>query len=318
MPRLLLLLSLLAGCGPLAEHPPPASPRPAAEGDRVPYAGQGSPVPAPQPVGCVSDVNAGSKTLACGAISADLHVPAGCITNACGLITDVHGLTMNGKMQERNTELAALGAQHGYIVLQPNAPGAPPFSMWQPAHDPLVYQLMLQVMAAFSVDSKRVHFTGFSQGGQMTWRFIKSYSGLLASAAPAGFCLAKSHEPTSPIPVLHMQGKKDTMVNLVCGKPAQSTVAALTKLWNLGAPLPVAQGAGYERVRYSGPKGELLEVLTHDYTAKAALLAGHCYPGSKDLDGGEPGQLFGFGCTGAPPIHWGQLVVAFFQAHPRP
>ena len=314
----LLFSMLLVACGPQDAAAPNAPAHEDPPGDRAGYAAQGSAIPPPQPVGCVSDVSAGKRTLACGTITADLHVPAACITTACGLIVDVHGLTMNGAMQEKNTELAALAGPEGYLVLQPNAPGSPPFSMWQPAHDVLVYQIMLQVMAAFSVDSKRVHFTGFSQGGQMSWRFIKSYASLLASAAPAGFCLGKAHEPSVAIPVLHMQGNHDTMVNMLCGKPAQSTVAALTKLWGLGAPTTIAQGAGYQQLRYTGPTGEVLEVLTHDYAAKASLLAGHCYPGSKDVDGGSPGQLFGFGCTGAPPIHWGKLVLAFFKAHPRP
>jgi hypothetical protein len=37
---------------------------------------------------------------------------------------------MTGKMEEANTGLAALGLKHGYLVVQPNAPGNPPLSSW--------------------------------------------------------------------------------------------------------------------------------------------------------------------------------------------
>jgi hypothetical protein len=37
-----------------------------------------------------------------------------------------------------------------------------------------------------------------------------------------------------------------------------------------------------------------------------------------DLDGGLPGQLFGFGCQGDSAFHWGRAAIEFFLAHPKP
>jgi hypothetical protein len=47
------------------------------------------------------------------------------------------------------------------------------------------------------------------------------------------------------------------------------------------------------------------------------VLRGHCYPGSKDLNATEPGQLFGFACTEPGTLVWGDVVMQFFRDHPR-
>jgi len=39
--------------------------------------------------------------------------------------------------------------------------------------------------------------------------------------------------------------------------------------------------------------------------------------GSNDLDGGAPGQLFGFACQPPNSFVWGDEVMKFFLAHPR-
>jgi hypothetical protein len=40
-------------------------------------------------------------------------------------------------------------------------------------------------------------------------------------------------------------------------------------------------------------------------------------PGSLDASG-EPGQLFSYACEGPNAFAWGDSVMSFFLAHPRP
>ena len=80
----------------------------------------------------------------------------------------------------------------------------------------------------------------------------------------------------------------------------------------------VSQDGQHKRTRHTNSQGETFELVSHDYAASAILLGGHCYPGSGDQNGGEPGQLFGFGCVGPNAFTWGEVAMQFFIAHPRP
>ena len=68
--------------------------------------------------------------------------------------------------------------------------------------------------------------------------------------------------------------------------------------------------------RYTSAKGTVFEFVQHDYTG-AALIQGHCFPGSKDPSG-QPGQVFSFKCNQTSAFVWGQAVMQFFLAHPMP
>lgn len=317
-PVLTMLSMLMAGCGPEVHELESSSDG----GPMVPvWSTQGGPgsVPPPAPVGCVDDVTAGQRQVKCDGLTHALTVPSQCVDGSrrCGLVVDVHGMTMDSEMQDRNTGMAALGQKHGYIVIQPDAPGTPPFSSWAPANDAKVHRLMLDVMQTFHVDDKRVHVTGFSQGGRMTWRFIDRYPELLASAAPAGHCFLDGM-PATPLPLIHIIGSKDWLINSMCGKPGKLIDDELAPAWKLAGQTTVEEGADHRHLRYAGNDGVVVDLVIHDYAAKSLILGGHCFPGSGDLDGGLPGQLFGFGCTGDPPIRWGEMAMQFFIDHPKP
>src|SRR6185436_2109107 len=79
------------------------------------------PVPPPVPVGCVTDVTPGVHEFPCDDTTDVVSVLEACVTTACGVIIDVHGGSMSADMEDKNTGMRALGAQHGYIVIQPNA-----------------------------------------------------------------------------------------------------------------------------------------------------------------------------------------------------
>jgi polyhydroxybutyrate depolymerase len=64
----------------------------------------------------------------------------------------------------------------------------------------------------FSVDPKRIHATGISNGGQMCYRLATELSDRIASIAPvAGQAAAEEFgaKPARPVPVMHFHGLHD-------------------------------------------------------------------------------------------------------------
>lgn len=284
--------------------------------------GTGGAFPAPVADDCIKDVTAKpDHVFDCSGLKWNVSVPPACLTKACGLIFDVHGFSMSGKMEDANTNLVALGAQNGFIVVNPNADPAPPLSGWVAADDdPKVFDFMQRTIKAFHVDAKRVHFTGFSQGGDMTWRFICDHSDVIASAAPAAFgqsaqenCFSKGKAPAREVPLLYMHGTKDALVAFATATASRD---AVIQVLGMTKGTPVSSDAMHLWDRYTNAKGTVFEMLQHDYTG-AALIQGHCYPGSTD-PGGQPGQVFSFKCNQSSPFKWGEAVMKFFLDHPMP
>ena len=268
---------------------------------------------------CITDKTAGTHSYTCASVKYDVVIPAACAAGGCGLILDVHGATMSAKMEDNNTAMRALGDKYGYVVIQPTAPGSPPTTSWTPgADDDKVYAVLVEAIAVLGIDKKRVHMTGFSQGGMMTSRFLCKHADLFGSVAPAagtGCTFTGSDTPSVEVPVLYLHGTADILVAYSAGtKQRDAAIAA----WKMTGPVTVASDAKYSHQRWTSPKGTVFEFFSHDYKASSIAIQGHCYPGSKDEKGGEPGQLFGFACTPPNAFVWGEAAMAFFIAHPRP
>jgi poly(3-hydroxybutyrate) depolymerase len=319
----------------------------------------GPPIAAPTPTGCVTDVTPGVHDFTCDATIDTVSVPEQCTKTACGVIVDVHGGMMSSQMEDKNTNLRALGMQHGYIVIQPNAlqnstlldqrlfvADAP----MAPADDTRVMDILTQVMQVFHADQKRIHMTGFSEGGFMSWRWLCAHSDLLASVAPGaaawqcgvlanagltppevGCELTGTSVPAHNLPILYMQGMMDGLIDPKCADDwVRSNVF---KALHLGAGTvlggdPSFTSAKYVRTRYEDPDGVPFEYIQHQYSTDSAFLGvgivGHCYPGSTDLTVTPtaqtvipPDQLMAFGCKDQCDFNWGEEVIKFFMAHPK-
>ncbi|HVU01044.1 MAG TPA: hypothetical protein VHE30_04800 [Polyangiaceae bacterium] len=289
---------------------------------------QGPPVRPPTKIRCITDVETEEQPqVPCDGISFDLTIPPRCLTTECGMIFDVHGGTMSGAMEEKNTRLSELGKKYGYIVVHPNAFAG----LWSyGVDDPKVLQFMLDMRDAFHVDPKRIHMTGLSQGGYMTWRFVCQHGDLLASAAPAaaagaanisievGCTFTGQDVPSGEMDVLYMHGEFDGLVNY----PNAVTLRdAVTAFWKTDAGTKIAGDGTYERTRFTEPGGHVFEFLKHEYQSPSAIatvaIKGHCFPGSPDQSVTLPGQLMSFGCTPPNSFDWGEEVMKFFVAHPK-
>lgn len=336
MTRLVACLVLALGCG--SGTAPDAEPIDARAGDAPaidsPRGDASTPVADP----CFPNPGAGHRVYACNGITFDVEVPAACTEGGCGIILDVHGLTMSGPMEEANSGLRARGGAAGFVVIQPSANPSPPQASWSEADEPKIYDVLTRAIAVYAIDPARVHMTGFSQGGFMTWRFLCAHADLFASVAPAAAasscpvignpsgqaaCTFTGTElPSRKLPILYMHGRADH--NYIPFSCAQPQVDAIVSAWHLTAEGVVDSSPTFTRSRWSDGAGTVLEFLAHDYSSRAqvplvsaSVLQGHCFPGSTD-PGNQPGQLFSFRCEQPAGFVWGAEIVAFFLAHPRP
>ena len=231
---------------------------------------------------CISAVTAGTTVIKCEGFAYDVTVPDACTSGGCGIVLDVHGLSMSGKMEDNNTAMRALGVKHGYVIVQPNANPAPPSSSWTPGtDDDKVFAFLKQAITAFGIDAKRVHMTGFSQGGMMTSRMLCKHADVWASVAPAagtGCTFAGVDTPSREVHTLYMHGTSDALVAFSVGK---SQVDAAVAKWKMTAQPDVESDGKHAWHRWKSPAGTVLEFVQHDYSAASFVLKGHCYPGQQ-------------------------------------
>jgi len=332
---------VVAACAACGSSPHGASNDAAAGSNAVGDAAPGSdarPADAAMPISdaCLPSPHVGHEVYACNGFNFDVEVPAGCLAGGCGLIIDVPGRTMDAAMQDANTGMRARGDAAGFIVIQPNANPAPPQSTFDPtpADDAKLYDFFTRAIAVYAVDPHRIHMTGFSEGGFMTWRFLCDHADLFASVAPgaaASNCtilqipacsFTGTQLPSRQLPILYMHGTADEdYVQYECAQPQIDAVVAA---WGLTSQGIIASDATYRRTRWTNASGGLLEFISHDYYSTQEVLfipqtklEGHCYPGSTD-PGGLTGQLMSFKCEQPASFTWGEEVMKFFVAHPKP
>lgn len=275
----------------------------------------------PAPDGCFSATSAGHHAFDCDGIRYEVEVSSACALGGCGLIFDVHGATMDAAEEDANTNLRALGSAAGYVVVQPTAPRAAIGPSWDPARDdPRVFSFLELTMRAMRIDPDRVHFTGFSQGGFMTWRMLCQHADLFASVAPAAACgtlfphcsFSGADRPSREIPVLYVHGRGDIIVSGCAAAQRDAVVAG----WSMTMDTVVSMDADHTWSRWRSPSGTPFEFVDHDWSAYSYLLRGHCLPGSTDI-GTDRFGTNGYACLDSNAVNWGQEVLAFFQAHPR-
>ena len=290
---------------------------------------------------CITDVSASSRHhFECDGVAFKVLLTQQCIETACGLVVDVHGWLSSADEQERRSNLARVAEETGgYIVVQPGELSTP--ASWDPAvHYDIIFDFMQQAMTAFAVDRNRVHFTGFSQGGQMTWKFICDHADIIASAVPVSapevYCFLNGSGPARSVPLLYISGTADVLVRYYhTDKPLSVVDSVLGVMYDYGmstvdaraydfsdrgdlvldesgkivvaaddAAFEVVQGGpqlSYFWTRYTAADGVVFEHLRHSN--------GHVYPDNPDstVIPEDPAVWF--------PV--GEAILQFFIAHPR-
>lgn len=267
----------------------------------------------PAPTGCVTEIRSGHSQFTCGAqIQFDIEVPAQCLDAPCGVVVDVHGLSMDADQQDRNTQTRALGAEFDYIVVQPSAPNR----AWSGGqHDEAVWAFLLDVVTAYVADRDRLHFMGFSQGGDFTLRMLCAHADELASVSPAATNGLDCQElPAAQIPILQLHGTEDVLYRYDLAERLRDR---MVEHWVYSAAEQIVDEPGYRAWRRRTTTGTEYLFYAHDFRAESFLLGGHCFPGSPDAEVALPNQLFPYACVGDGQFDYGRLAVEFFRSHPR-
>lgn len=240
----------------------------------------------------------------CGAgITYNVSVPEQCLELACGLIFDVHGWTMSADIQEANTGIAAAGREEGYIVVQPSAPGSPP--SWNSSMYPHVADFMYLAMDVWNVEDRRVHFTGFSQGGVMTFWMRCNHSETIASAAPTA--ISGQACPGAPryVPTYYIQGNDDIFVS-------EAAIANTINSFLVGHAFDEGEviiGEDQHTLTlHRNEAGDAFYTTIHNDTSPGVI--GHCVMGSLDPSGP-------YGCEQATTLEHGRSIVEFFKLYPK-
>jgi polyhydroxybutyrate depolymerase len=283
----------------------------------------------PVPAGCITDVSAGDHVFSCGGLAVDARVPAACLAPGCGLILVLHGDTGTGLLMDGHVRLRELGQEHGYVVAAPTGPpygGGLPGSTWHASNDATLIDIVGQLARVFRIDPKKVHVTGFSRGGFVTWRLLCDHADLFASAAPAGAgfgeafgeatCFEQGRAPSRRLPILFMLGRTDTSVGYASMAGIRD---AATASYGAAGPVTLAGDASYRHDRWTAEGGAVIETFDHAYETVAdgpwASARGHCIAGST-TDPYAP--QYAIPCKLPNAFVWGEEVMAFFRAHPMP
>jgi poly(3-hydroxybutyrate) depolymerase len=300
--------------------------------------GGGAAAAPPVPENCVADVAPGAHTFTCEGLRTDVFVPAACARPGCGLVMELHGDTGTGLLMDANTNLMALGAARGYLVVAPTGPPRPDGMgpTWTTAEDDKLLAIVDVLARVFRTDGRRHHLTGFSRGGYVTWRLLCTHADRFASFAPAaagsspgGTCDGVQETscpfdpaqpggmPSRPVPVLFLLGRTDVPVPYACTTRIRDAAVAG---WSLGAPEVLDGDAGYTHARWTagaagGGGRALLETFEHSYELVAdgplADLKGHCIPGST-FDPYAP--VYAAACAPPNAFVWGEEVMRFISS----
>jgi polyhydroxybutyrate depolymerase len=280
----------------------------------------------PQPSGCIDQVTSGDHVFTCEGLRVDATIPPACQRPGCGLILELHGDTGTGLLMDGHTNLRALGRDQGYIVIAPTGPaygGGQPGSTWTRQEDAKLIAMTKLFASVFHVDAARVHVTGFSRGGFVTWRLLCDQSELFASAAPAAAgngnnevtCFTTGRAPTRNIDLLFLMGRTDMPVPYSTMLSIRN--AAITR-YGGGAQQTVRSDGNYAQFRWTTASGAVVETFDHAYETDPigpfGDARGHCFPGST-ADPQAP--QYAVPCKGPNAFVWGQEVLTFFKAHPR-
>lgn len=323
-----------AGVDPIAEPAPPetaaAAPdagpaptgmEPSAPATTPPAVIPSAPVPPSTPPaadGCITDVTPGDHAFSCDGVTYLVMVDPKCVSESCGLIFDLHADLMSAAQMRDSTLLHQSAPPLGYLVVHPSPTAATIAGTWSDAqHYPRVLDFMMRMQRVFRVDPRRVHVSGFGHGADMAQWFMCNHSTLIASAAalsntrPSAECFVASWQPR--VPYLYMHGALDMITPIERARAMQTALVAQLRLVS---EAPFASDPLYTRQRWHDSAGMALEWIEHQYTRPT--LGGYCIPGGVDSLGGGNNLLFtATSCTTEGTLRWGDLVLQWFQAHPR-
>ena len=245
------------------------------------------------------------REIQCDRIRYTISVPEKCPETGCGVIFDVHGRTMDAKVQNNNTGLRELANPAGYIVVQPSAPNKD----WKKSYYPFLTKFIQGFLAGWSVDLNKIHITGFSQGAVISWHMACELGDVFASIAPisyaGGTCYGTGTEPQTSI--LYHHGEQDLFSRFPDALDTSNRV--IESLALVEQKRYVSPDNSYERIWYQNTFGTEFQTIFHKFTNSLIFGKGHCFP--------NPPVRNNYGCRQSPDYIWGEEVLKFFQQNSK-
>ncbi len=151
-----------------------------------------------------------------------VHASAASATGRVPLVLVLHGYTETASLIQLQTGFDAVANARGWITVYPQGVS----NSWngggtccgtavsQNVDDVGFLRAVINALKAeYSIDDKRVHVTGMSNGGFMAHRAACELSDLIASAAScAGQLQRMPCTPSRPVPIVQMHGTSDAIV----------------------------------------------------------------------------------------------------------
>ncbi|HEX9856301.1 MAG TPA: PHB depolymerase family esterase [Acidimicrobiia bacterium] len=230
------------------------------------------------------------------------------------LVVDLHGLASSPESQDALTGMSALGAEEGFVVVQPAALGGIPVWDSSPGDQAtvddvgFVRALVAAVAERVPVDERSVYVTGFSNGGGLAHRLACDAADLVAAigTVAGAFFFSVPCSPSRSVSVIAFQGTEDATVPID----------------GIGGLLPPVHQWAEDWAGRDDCTGEVVEAVAGDVTTlswgecagDASVVlhlvdgGGHGWPGTRD---GERAP------RSTSSIDATRSIWDFFTRHPR-
>ncbi len=227
-----------------------------------------------------------------------VYLPAGYTQGeSLPLVLALHGLTQTGQGMMQFSGFNSVADTGNFVVVYPNGVGNAwnvGFSGGSTADDVGFLSALIDTLhQRYNIDLNRVYSTGFSNGGFMSYRLACELGNQIAAIAPVSGTMTdgsySSCTPQRPMPVLHIHGTNDIVVNYNGGFGNKSVDQVLA-FWNNYNNCPafpfienlpdlVAEGSTVQRYTWA-PCTESTEVML-----LKVINGGHTWPGSVGVTG---------------------------------
>ena len=213
------------------------------------------------------------------------------------LLLSLHGLTQTGNEMMLFTGFNNIAEENSFIVVYPDGVSNSwnvGFTGGSTADDVGFLSALIDTLhQRYSVDLSRIYATGFSNGGFMAYRLACELGNRIAAIASVSGTMTDgaytSCQPQRKIPVMHVHGTSDYVVNYNGGLGNKSVDEVLT-LWRgsnncpdtatiIDLPDLVSEGSTVQKQTWS-PCDDLTEVVLYK-----VINGGHTWPGSVGTTG---------------------------------
>jgi len=229
------------------------------------------------------------------------------------LVVVLHGATESDENVEKLSGMSAKADQENFIAVYPRGTGRLP--TWNAGNccGPAIKErvddvgflraLLEKLERDYSVDRKRVYFTGISNGAMMSYRLACEMSEQVAAIAPVEGAMNVDCHPATPVSVVIFHGTADRLVPFDGGVTTQmnNSVGNAVEFW----------------VKRDGCSGapareETAQVHADKYSVcrDGSAVALYAVQGGRHM---WPGQPLSGNSVPATDLMW-----SFFAAHPKP